>query len=78
VCDVAEQFPTPVICALLGTPPDDWRLFSEWVTDIKKVFDRNLAADEACILNAWQALDDYLDRAAELRRSGAHVRTPPG
>ena len=70
VCDVAEQFPIPVICALLGTPSHDWQLFSDWVTDIKKIFDWNLAADQASILNAWQALDDYLeDMIAHRRRT---------
>jgi cytochrome P450 len=68
VCDVAEQFPIPVICALLGTPSHDWQLFSDWVTDIKKIFDWNLAADEASILNAWQALDDYLEDMIARRR----------
>jgi len=47
VCDVAEQFPTPVICALRALPASDWKLFSDWSTDIKKIFDWNLAADEA-------------------------------
>ncbi|MDT5301416.1 MAG: hypothetical protein QOG79_4658 [Mycobacterium sp.] len=68
VCDVAERFPTPVICALLGTPRDDWKLFSDWSNDIKKIFDWNLAADEASILNAWQALDDYLEDMIACRR----------
>jgi cytochrome P450 len=68
VCDVAEQFPIPVICALLGTPRRDWQLFSDWVTDIKKIFDFNLAADEACIVTAWQALDDYLEDMITRRR----------
>jgi cytochrome P450 len=68
VCDVAEQFPIPVICALLGTPRHDWQLFSDWVTDIKKIFDWNLPADEASILNAWQALDDYLEDMIARRR----------
>jgi cytochrome P450 len=68
VCDVAERFPIPVICALLGTPRRDWQLFSDWVTDIKKIFDWNLAADEAVILNAWQALDDYLEEMIACRR----------
>ena len=68
VADVAEQFPIPIICALLGTPRDDWQLFSDWVTDIKKMFDFNLAADQVCILNAWQALDDYLEDMIARRR----------
>jgi cytochrome P450 len=68
VCDVAEQFPTPVVCALLGTPRHDWKLFSDWSNDIKKIFDWNLAADEASILDAWQALDDYLEDMIVRRR----------
>jgi cytochrome P450 len=58
VCDIAEGFPTPVICALLGTPRRDWQLFSDWGADISKIFDWNLAADQPIILSAWQALDD--------------------
>jgi cytochrome P450 len=68
VCDVAEQFPIPVICALLGTPRRDWQLFSGWVTEVSKIFDWNLAADEAGILSAWQALDDYLEDMVARRR----------
>jgi cytochrome P450 len=68
VSDVAEQFPIPVICALLGTPRRDWQLFSDWVTDIGKIFDWNLVADEASILNAWQALDDYIEDMIARRR----------
>jgi cytochrome P450 len=68
VGDVAEQFPIPIICALLGTPRRDWQLFSDWVTDIKKIFDFNLAADEAVIVSAWQALDDYLEDMIARRR----------
>ncbi len=68
VTDVAEQFPIPIICALLGTPRRDWKLFSDWNTDIKKIFDFNLAADQTCIVTAWQALDDYLDDMIARRR----------
>jgi cytochrome P450 len=68
VADIAEQFPIPIICELLGTPRRDWQLFSDWSTDIKKTFDFNLAADQACIVSAWQALDDYLDDMIARRR----------
>ena len=68
VSDVAERFPIPIICALLGAPRRDWQLFSDWLTDIKKIFDFNLAADQACILRAWQALDDYLEDMIARRR----------
>jgi cytochrome P450 len=68
VRDVAEQFPIPVICALLGTPRRDWKLFSGWVADVSKIFNWNLVADEANILRAWQALDDYLEDMVARRR----------
>jgi cytochrome P450 len=68
VSDVAEPFPTPVICALLGAPREDWQLISDWSDDIKKFLDWNLVADEAVILNAWQALDDYLEEMIARRR----------
>jgi cytochrome P450 len=68
VSDVAERFPVPIICALLGTPRRDWQLFSDWVTDLKKIFDFNLAADQACIIRAWQELDDYLEDMIARRR----------
>ena len=44
-----------------GRTAEDWELFSDWSDDIKKFLDWNLVADEAVILNAWQALDDYLE-----------------
>jgi cytochrome P450 len=68
VRDIAEGFPIPVICALLGTPRHDWKLFSEWANDIKKIFDWNLVADQPSILKAWQALDDYLEDMITHRR----------
>src|SRR6185437_582381 len=66
--DVAEPFPTPVICALLGAPREDWELISDWSDDIKKFLDWNLVADGAVILNAWRALDDYLEEMITRRR----------
>jgi len=56
-----------VICALLGTPRHDWKLFSDGPTDIKKI-SMESRADEAGILNAWQALDDYLEDMIAHRR----------
>jgi cytochrome P450 len=58
VCDVAEQFPTPVICALLGTPRHDWKLFSDWSNDIKKIFDWNHTLTDDLISELIRAEDD--------------------
>ncbi|MCZ8382302.1 cytochrome P450 [Mycobacterium sp. CPCC 205372] len=68
VSDVAEQFPIPVICALLGAPRSDWQLFSGWVADISMIFTFDLAANADRIIRAWQALDAYLDDMIARRR----------
>ncbi len=35
VTDIARQYPTPVICALLGAPAEDWAQLSDWVDDFR-------------------------------------------
>src|SRR4051794_21878874 len=52
VTDIARGFPTPIICALLGAPREDWNLFSNWTDEIKKLFDWNLVNDGPAILAA--------------------------
>jgi cytochrome P450 len=68
VSDIARSYPTPVICALLGAPATDWQLFSDWVDDIKKIFEWNIAEDEPLILTAWNELDAYLEILINHRR----------
>jgi cytochrome P450 len=68
VSDIARRYPTPVICALLGAPPQDWQLFSDWTDDIKKLFDWNVANDGPAILAAWDQLDAYLEDLIARRR----------
>ncbi|HUO39687.1 MAG TPA: cytochrome P450 [Mycobacterium sp.] len=68
VTDIARRYPTPIICALLGAPREDWPLFSAWVDDIKKLFDWNIAEDAPAILAAWDQLDAYLDDMIVHRR----------
>ncbi|MDO3635418.1 cytochrome P450 [Mycolicibacterium arseniciresistens] len=68
VADIAKKYPIPIICALLGAPPDDWELFSRLTDDIFKVFDWNVAAHESVILAAWSELDDYVDEMVAARR----------
>jgi cytochrome P450 len=68
VADIARQYPIPIICAMLGTPPDDWHLFSDWADDVFKIFDWNVVNDEQDILRAWHALEAYLDGMVSCRR----------
>jgi len=61
VADVARRYPIPIICALLGTPDDDWPLFSDWVDDFFKIFNWNTIHDGPDILRAWEHIDAYDD-----------------
>lgn len=69
VTDISRPYPTPIICALLGAPPQDWHLFSGWADGIMKVFDWNVAHDGPIIEAAWDQLDDYLDAMVRERRT---------
>ncbi len=68
VADIARQFPIPIICALLGAPADDWKLFSDWTDDIFKAFSWEAAAHQPAILAAWDELDAYIDDMVAQRR----------
>lgn len=68
VADVANHYPIPIICELLGAPREDWQLFSGWAADIAKAFGGNVAANEAAILASWDALDAYLEELIDRRR----------
>ncbi|MEE2854253.1 MAG: cytochrome P450 [Actinomycetota bacterium] len=68
VSDIARQYPIPIICALLGAPAEDWKLFSEWTDDIFKAFSWEVAAHERAILAAWDELDAYIDDMVAQRR----------
>lgn len=68
VADIARSYPIPVICGLLGAPPQDWPLFSDWADDILKAFNWNAAADTPVILAAWAELDAYIDEMVAHRR----------
>jgi len=68
VADIARQYPIPIICALLGTPREDWHLFSTWADDIFKVFDWNVVNDAPDIVGAWKELEAYLDEMVTGRR----------
>jgi cytochrome P450 len=69
VSDIARSYPTRIICALLGTPPEDWQLLSDWTDDIMKFFAVNLANDGPLVLAAWDELDAYLEKLIARRRA---------
>jgi cytochrome P450 len=68
VTDIARQYPIPIICALLGAPPQDWQLVSDWADDIFKAFSWNAATETGAILAAWEALDIYIGDMVAHRR----------
>lgn len=68
VPDIARRYPVPIICGLLGTGRDDWKLFSDWADDIFKVFDWNVVNDGPDIVRAWRALEAHLDAMVASRR----------
>jgi cytochrome P450 len=68
VSDIARPYPVPVISALLGAPPEDWRRFSTWADDFFKLFTWNAAEYERDILAAWAELDAYIDEMVADRR----------
>jgi cytochrome P450 len=69
VADVCEPYPIPIICELLGAPPEDWKLFSGWATDIFRIFNNNLAEDLPLIERASAELYDYVTEMIAERRT---------
>ena len=72
VNDIARPYPIPIICALLGAPPEDWRQFSLWADEIFKMvsFAVNLVDEVPAVIRAWGELDAYVDNMIAERRRG--------
>lgn len=70
VTDIAYQYPTPIMCALLGAPSEDWQLFADWTEEVFKAlnFQPDVTFDEAAIMRAWGELDAYVDDMVAARR----------
>ncbi len=69
IADICEPYPIPIICEVLGAPASDWRLFSDWATDIFKIFNGNLEEDHPAIERASKELDAYVAALVEERRA---------
>lgn len=69
VADFCEHYPIPIICELFGAPKEDWQLFSNWATDIFRIFNGNLEEDMPVIIKAQDELDEYVGALIEDRRS---------
>jgi cytochrome P450 len=67
--DVCEPYPIRVVCELLGAPSEDWKLFSNWATDIFRIFNNDLEHDIPVIEAANAELDAYLRALIAERRS---------
>ena len=69
VADICEPYPIPIICELLGAPPEDWKLFSGWATDIFRIFNGNLVEDLPFIVRAGEELTAYVGDMITARRA---------
>ena len=76
VADICEPYPIPIICALLGAPKEDWKLFSQWATDIFRLFNQDLATDLPAIERASGELEAYVNEMIEERRTRASHGQP--
>ncbi|MCV7302975.1 cytochrome P450 [Mycobacterium barrassiae] len=71
VTDIARPYPTPIMCALLGAPSEDWQLFADWTEEVFKAlnFQPDVNFDESAIMRAWGELDAYVDDMVAARRN---------
>ncbi|MEY2396854.1 MAG: hypothetical protein QOJ00_28 [Actinomycetota bacterium] len=69
VADVCEPYPIPIICELLGAPKQDWKLFSNWATDIFRIFNNDIENDAPKIAAAGEELDAYVRELIAQRRA---------
>jgi cytochrome P450 len=69
VAEVCEPYPNPIICELLGAPPENWEMFSRLAVDIFKLFNGNLAEDAPAIMAAQDEMNEYMAQLIVERRA---------
>jgi cytochrome P450 len=69
VDDLCDPYPIPIICELLGAPKEDWKLFSQWATDIFLSFNSDASEHIDRIVKAGEELDEYVTSMIAERRS---------
>ena len=68
VADVARNYPTAIVCELLGAPRSDVPLFAAWADDIFKILGFDVVNDTPDIVRAFEQFDVYIDAMVEERR----------
>jgi cytochrome P450 len=68
VTDICEPYPIPIICELLGAPPEDWKLFSRWASSLLRIFDFDVNDALPEIKRASAELDAYVNGLIDTRR----------
>jgi cytochrome P450 len=69
VADICEPYPIPIICELLGAPPEDWQLFSRWAEDVLRIFNGTAPDELDVIKQAQTELNEYVREMIDRRRS---------
>jgi cytochrome P450 len=67
--DICEPYPIPIICELLGAPPEDWQLFSRWAEDVLRIFNGTAPDELDVIKQAQTELNEYVREMIDRRRS---------
>jgi len=69
VSEICEPYPIPIICELLGAPPEDWQDFSRWAQDVLSGLDADANEKVDVILAARVELDAYVTDLIARRRT---------
>lgn len=67
--DICEPYPIPIICELLGAPPEDWQLFSRWAEDVLRIFSATAPDELDVIKTAQLELNEYVRDMIARRRT---------